>query len=100
MARTVRDLIVIAAEFPDAPKWWLGDWVNAGQERFSVSDEEAFSTGKAAASMFRATRDDDAELPEGVGIDATSAVFAAEVTKDEWTRVGGVFFALHDEIKD
>jgi hypothetical protein len=98
MAKTMNDLVAVAAEFPDAAKWWLGDWVNEGEKRFGLTVEEAHEislTNAVLVGALSAQRD----LPREIQADATSLTLPPDLTRKEWEQLGGVLVVVHQGIK-
>lgn len=95
---TLGDLRAIVSQFPDAPKWWLGDWGNSGAERFGITPEEAVTLANAAAHELRPDwYRGSLLLPAGTTVDATSLQLPSEMTKEDWARLGGFLARMHNE---
>lgn len=97
---TLAGLREISYVYPDAPKFWLGDWANEGTRRFGVTVARAVDAGNAAArsissDVYRASL----ELPVAVDADATSIRFPDQITREQWELLGGFFAHVHDEVK-
>jgi hypothetical protein len=96
VAQTVGDLQSIAADHPDAPRWWIGDWANEGERRFGVTLEEAVDVANREARDLRAmvTSPSHVKLPARVKADAISLKLPATLSRGEWERLGGIVAAV------
>lgn len=98
---TLENLCALAAEFPDAPKWWIGDWANEGSKRYGVSVEQAIVTGAHGARALRSDSDRKKErLPGGVEATVTGLKMPDDFEREDWAKLGAWFFAIEAETAD
>ncbi len=97
---TLGDLRAVTFEHPDAPKWWFGDWANAGASRFGVPPEDAYEAATIAAqAIAHQVYRGSLELPVAIVADATSLQLPDELTGDAWESLGGFLIWVHNEIE-
>jgi hypothetical protein len=101
VAQTVGELRTIAMVFPDAPKFWIGDWANDGVARFGVTLDEAL---RAANSVVRGLRTPGHDwsgfrLPRGMRADATSLTLPENLSRSEWEQIGAVLVVVHEQLR-